>query len=100
MLLAVVATEHSVLVCEVSHDLFIYSLGQSKANTLKFIQEQQAFRMSCKHLVSEQGVLISAANRTGAWIVASKTQNRLEDHCLDCLDWGKERERERIPFYI
>lgn len=97
MLLAVLATKHPVIVCEVSHDLFIYSLGQSKPNTLNFIQDKQALRMSCKHLLSEQGTLLSAANRTGARVVASKTQTRLEDRCLDYLDWG--RERERIPFY-
>ena len=87
LLLAVLATKHPVIVCEVSHDLFIYSLGQSKLNALNFIQDQQALRMSCKHLLSEQGVLFSAANGTGAWVVASKTQNRLEDRCLDYLDW-------------
>lgn len=87
LLLAVLATKHPVIVCEVSHDLFIYSLGQSKPNTLNFIQDQQALRMSCKHLPSEQGALFSATNRTGALVVASNTQNRLEDRCLDYLDW-------------
>lgn len=87
MLLAVLATKHPVIVYEVSHDLFIYSHGQSKLNALNFIQDQQALRMSCKHSLSEQGALFSAANRTGALVVTSKTQNRLEDHCLDYLDW-------------
>lgn len=87
LLSAVLATKHPVIVCEVSHDLFIYSLGQSTPNALNFIQDQQALRMSCKHLLSEQRALFSAANRTGARVVTSKTQNRLEDHCLDYLDW-------------
>jgi len=74
LLLAVLAPKHPVIVCEVSHDLFIYSLGQSKPNALNFIQDQQALRMSCKHLLSEHGALCSAANRTGARVVASKAQ--------------------------
>lgn len=99
LLLAVLATKHPVIVCEVSHDLFIYSFGQSKPNALNFIQEQQALRMSCKHLLPEQGALFAAANRTVARVVASKTQNRLR-RSLPGLSRLVEREREIIPFYI
>lgn len=91
MLLAVPATKHPVIVCEVSQDLFIYSIGQSTQNALKFIQDKQTLRMCCKHLLFEQGALFSAADRAVSSFGATKTQSRLEDPYLDYLDWLKER---------
>jgi len=90
VLLAVPATKHPVIVCEVSHDLFIYSIGQSTQNALKFIQDKQTLRMCCKHLLLEQGALFSTADRAVSWFGASKTQSRIEDPYLDYLDWLRE----------
>lgn len=68
VLLAVLATKHPVIVCEVSHDLFIYSIGQSTQNTPNFIQDKQTLRMCCKHLLSERGAFLHCKqNRFLVW---------------------------------